>query len=137
MIEWVRGHEEFLWFLGVFSAVSVLGALVMTPWAISLMKEDYFMRPREQQASGTRSFGIRWLVLIMRNIVGVLLVISGVVLLALPGQGLLTILAGLVLMSFPGKRALELGIIRLPMVLRAVNWVRKRRSKEPLQVPPR
>ena len=95
------------------------------------------MRPREQHASGTRSFGIRWLVLIMRNIVGVLLVISGVVLLALPGQGLLTILAGLVLMSFPGKRALELGIIRLPMVLRAVNWVRKRRSKEPLQVPPR
>ena len=137
MIEWVRGHEEFLWFLGVFSAVSVLGALFMTPWAISLMKEDYFMRPREQQASGTRSFGIRWLVLIMRNIVGVMLVISGVVLLALPGQGLLTILAGLVLMSFPGKRVLELGIIRLPMVLRAVNWVRKRRSKEPLQVPPR
>ena len=62
--------------------------------------------------------------------------ISGIALLALPGQGLLTILIGLALMNFPGKRALELWLIRLPMVLRAVNWIRKRGGREPLQVPP-
>ena len=135
MIEWIRGHEEFLWYLGVFSAASVVGALFMTPWAISLIGEDYFMRPRER-SSGSKSSGIRWLVLIIRNIAGILLVISGIALLALPGQGLLTILTGLVLMSFPGKRAIELGIIRLPMVLRTVNWIRSKRGKEPLKIPP-
>ncbi len=137
MIDWIRENEALLWGLGAFSAVSVALAIFLTPWAISLMSPDYFMPGRAR----TRAFGERhpvtcWTVMVLKNIAGALLVTSGIVLLALPGQGLLTILAGLLLMNFPGKRALELWLIRLPMVLRAVNWIRRRGGKEPLQVPP-
>ena len=137
MIDWIRENEALLWGLGAFSAVSVALAIFLTPWAISLMSPDYFMPGRDRaRAFGERHPVTRWTVLVLKNIAGALLVTSGIVLLALPGQGLLTILAGLLLMNFPGKRALELWLIRLPMVLRAVNWMRRRGGKEPLQVPP-
>jgi hypothetical protein len=73
----------------------------------------------------------------MKNVLGILLVALGGLFLVTPGQGLLTVLAGLVLINFPGKRALELWIIRFPLVLRAVNWLRGKRGREPLQVPER
>ncbi len=126
MIEWFRDHEALLWFLGVFSAVSVVMAIFLTPWAISLLSADYFMPGRDR----TRTFGsrhpmIRWTGLILKNVGGAALVISGIALLALPGQGLLTILVGLALMNFPGKRALELWLIRLPMVLQGEDAGRR------------
>ena len=137
MIDWIRENEVLLWSLGTFSVVSVALALFLTPWAISLMSPDYFMPGRGHSRSfGARHPMIRMIALVLKNLAGGVLVVVGVVLLALPGQGLLTILAGLLLMSFPGKRALELWLIRLPMVLRAVNWIRKRGGKEPLQIPP-
>lgn len=137
MIEWFRDNEALLWFLGAFSAVSVVAAIFLTPWAISFLSADYFMPGRDR----TRTFGsrhplIRWTGLMLKNVGGGALVISGIALLALPGQGLLTILVGLALMNFPGKRSLELRLIRLPMVLRAMNWIRRRGGREPLQIPP-
>ena len=57
--------------------------------------------------------------------------------LALPGQGLLTIFMGLMLMNFPGKRSLELRIIRIPSILKSVNWMRAKADHPPLNLPPR
>ena len=137
MTEWFRDNEILLWFLGAFSAVSVVAAIFLTPWAISFLSADHFMPGRDRiRTFGSRHPMIRWTGLILKNVGGGALVISGIALLALPGQGLLTILIGLALMNFPGKRALELWLIRLPMVLRAVNWIRKRGGRESLQVPP-
>ena len=137
MIEWLSDNESLLWFLGAFSAVSLVMATFLTPWAISLVSADYFMPNRDLRRSfATRHPVMRWTGLIMKNLARFGLVLLGILLLALPGQGLLTILAGLVLMNFPGKRNLELWMIRLPMVLRAANWLRRRNGKEPLRVPP-
>ena len=137
VIEWLRANEALLWALGALSVGSVVVAIFLTPWAISLMAADYFMPDRDRsRAFGTRHPAMRWAGVIMKNIAGVVLVIVGILLLALPGQGLLTILAGLVLMNFPGKMRFELWIIRLPMVLGSVNWLRRRSGKEPLQLPP-
>ena len=136
IVEWLGENETLLWFLGSFSAVSVVAAIVFTPWAISLMSADYFMPDRIRGRDSAGQPVRRWTGLILKNMAGSVLVVLGVALLALPGQGLLTILAGLVLMNFPGKRSLELWMIRLPMVLRAANWLRQRSGKEPLQVPP-
>ncbi len=137
MIEWFRDNETLLWFLGAFSAVSVVAAIFLTPWAISFLSADYFMPGRGRiRTFRSRHSLIRWAGLILKNVGGGALVISGIALLALPGQGLLTILVGLALMNFPGKRSLELRLIRLPMVLRAMNWIRRRGGKEPLQIPP-
>ena len=138
MIDWVRENESLVWFLVVFSVCSVVIAMFLTPWAVSQMRADYFMPDRDRsKAFATLHPVLRWVGLILKNLMGGLLVLLGIVLLALPGQGVLTILAGLVLMNFPGKAALELWIIRRPMVLRAANWLRRRAGREPLRVPER
>ena len=56
--------------------------------------------------------------------------------LLLPGQGILTLFAALVLLDFPGKRRLKLLIIRQPIAMKAVQWLRTRAHREPLVLPP-
>jgi hypothetical protein len=59
----------------------------------------------------------------------------GIALLVLPGQGLLTILLGITLLDLPGKRHLEIVLLRRPSVSRAVNWLRRKSGRPPLDLP--
>lgn len=136
MIEWLREYELLLAVLGLLSVGSLGTALVLTPWALSLIRPEYFLPEERHDPSPDFKFH-RCLVLVLRNLFGIALVLAGVALLALPGQGILTILAGLLLMSFPGKKSLELWLVRLPFVLKSVNWARATRGKEPLRLPDR
>jgi hypothetical protein len=79
---------------------------------------------------------LRWAGLVAKNIVGVLLVLTGVVmsLPGVPGPGVLTILLGIMLLDFPGKRGLELKLVRRQQVRRALDGVRKRFHQPPLQL---
>ena len=70
-----------------------------------------------------------------KNVAGVILVVLGIAMLILPGQGILTVLVGIGLLDFPGKRRLELWLVRLPGVLKAIHWLRRRRHRPPLEVP--
>jgi hypothetical protein len=76
-------------------------------------------------------------VLVVKNVVGIVLLACGLVMLFTPGQGILAILVGLSLMNVPGKRALELRIVRSRPVLKAINWIRKKNHRPPLELPPR
>ena len=78
--------------------------------------------------------GVRWLIWIVRNILGLLLIVVGVLLSlpGIPGQGLLTIMIGLLVLELPGKRRLERKLIGRPQVLRAINRLRNRFGKPPL-----
>ena len=60
-----------------------------------------------------------------------LLVAAGLAMLFLPGQGLLTVLIGVCVMDFPGKRGLLQRLVRGPKVQGALNWIRRKRGKEP------
>jgi len=62
-------------------------------------------------------------------LLGIVLSVPGI-----PGQGILTILLGLIMIDIPGKRPLEARIIKRPTILAAVNKLRSRYGKEPLQV---
>ena len=64
-------------------------------------------------------------------ILGLLLVAAGLAMLFLPGQGLLTVLIGVCVMDFPGKRGLLQRLVRGPKVQGALNWIRRKRGKEP------
>ena len=80
---------------------------------------------------------LRWIGLILKNVLGFLLVLIGIVL-SLPfvfGQGLLTILIGLTMMDFPGKRSLELRLVRFRPIKSAIDWMRAKAGREPLQLP--
>ena len=74
------------------------------------------------------------MLLIGKNLLGGLLVLSGIAMLVLPGQGLLTIAMGLLLMDFPGKHRLERRIVRTRPVLRSINWLRRKAHKNPLKI---
>ena len=65
----------------------------------------------------------------------VVLVLAGLIMLVVPGQGLLTLAVGLVLVDFPGKYRLERWLVTRPPVWRAINWLRKRAGREPLERP--
>ena len=73
-----------------------------------------------------------WAMLILKNLLGVILIIVGILMLVLPGQGIITILVGLMLLNFPGKRKLVLNLIRRTGALGSINRLRARFGKPPL-----
>jgi hypothetical protein len=112
--------------LGLF-----VGTLFLGSWAVRRLPVDYL----ERTALPPRPRGMaRWGQL-LRNLIGFLLLLIGVLMLVLPGQGLLTILAALSLLDFPGKRKLEHRLLSLPRVLAAANHLRRRAGRLPLHVP--
>ena len=77
---------------------------------------------------------IRWMGLIVKNLVGLVLVVLGLLLSlpGIPGQGLLTVLIGVMLVDFPGKRRLERRLVSRPSLLAAINGLRARFGKPAL-----
>jgi hypothetical protein len=135
MEQWLLDHEALLWWLFGLSLLTLLAAVLLLPLLVARMPADYFVRetPPEDSWRG-RHPAVRLAVRAARNVLGVALVLVGIPLVPLPGQGLVTIFAGLALLDFPGKRRLELRVVRMPGVLRAVNWLRGRAGRPPLEV---
>lgn len=115
------------WLLGALSVLSVgmlVGSAIGLPMLVARLSVDHFLHPPKH-----RRHGWAW------NCTGALLVILGVVMLFVPGQGLLTILMGVALMDFPGRTALLSVLLRRPALQRALNALRSRQGKPPLQFP--
>ena len=68
-------------------------------------------------------------------VLGMLLVLLGLIMLVTPGQGILTLLVGLLLMNFPGKYQLERWLVSRRGVMRALDWLRKRKGQPPFDPP--
>jgi hypothetical protein len=79
---------------------------------------------------------VRWGAVAAKNILGVCLIGLGIILSlpGVPGQGILTILLGLIMIDIPGKRPLEARIIKRPTVLSAINRLREKYDKPPLEL---
>ncbi len=60
--------------------------------------------------------------------------LTGVAMLVLPGQGILAILLGLMMLEFPGKRGMELWLMRRHRIAQAMNWIRAKAGRSPLEV---
>ena len=123
-------EQLFIW-LGAISAVTFVFSLLMLPWLVGRIPTDYFTRPRDPH---------KWHMLlkphaIMRNLLGLPIVLAGIAMLVLPGQGILTIMVGLGIMNFPGKFELERWVITRKGVLPALNWIRKKKRHPPIELP--
>jgi hypothetical protein len=112
-------------------AILVLG-LVLGPWLLARMPEDYFVR--EQRPSRIDGSLGHTALIGLRAVAGGLLILLGFAMLVLPGQGVLTMMAGLALLPFPGKRALELKLMRTRGVRKLVTAIRRKAGKPPLQL---
>ena len=97
---------------------------------------DYFKEDRPRELLPDKHPALRFLAVIGKNLLGVLLVALGIVLSlpGVPGQGILTILLGIMLLDFPGKRKLERKLVSRPQVLNAINKLRQRFGKPSLEL---
>jgi hypothetical protein len=111
--------------LVAFSVVAIVASLVLVPRFLAKLPVDYL---RAEAPSASASMPVR----ILRNLLGIVLVLLGVAMLLLPGQGLLTLLVGVLLVDFPGKHRLVVRALSRPKVLAVVNKLRAHRGSPPL-----
>ncbi len=136
------------------TTVSVVYLLVIT-YMINRLDSRYFLRRHElslsqmsrvsfekhtKEGNSTidlnteaklRHKSIAWLFNLVKIFFGLCLLLSGLVMLVLPGQGIITILLGLGLLPFPGKHKLEHNLLSRGSVRSTLNWMRKKAKKEP------
>jgi len=111
---------------GVVSLGMFLGTLVAVPIFLVKVPDDYFTRPRAPLSLPLR---------VLRITLGVGLIVLGIVMLLLPGQGVLTILVGLGILEAPLKDRIIARILRNPPVRHAVDKLRRKAGKGPLEIP--
>ena len=125
----------FFWVAASAAVLFVLSLAVIATLLIQL-PATFFLDSHVRHLWIDRHPVIRWSGWLLKNLLGVLLILLGGVLSlpGIPGQGLLTILLGIVLLDFPGRRKFERGILRRPGIHSAVNRLRQRYGKPPLLV---
>jgi hypothetical protein len=137
MWDWIGEHADWLAFLGAGSAIMLVGSAIAVPWIVLRLPVDALRRPNPLNAWRRRHPVLRVVSWIARNAVGVPLLLLGIVLALplVPGQGVLTILLALLIMEFPGKWRLERRLLGSTLVLRLLNWIRRKGHKDELLPP--
>ncbi|MFL3655072.1 MAG: PGPGW domain-containing protein [Halioglobus sp.] len=128
-------QQPLLWASGL-SLLALIATVFGVPWVVTRLPKDYFART--ERVVWRTSFDAPVLSLIismLKNVLGLVLVILGLIMLVTPGQGIVTLLIGLLLMNFPGKYHLERWLIMRPGVLRGLNWLRRRQGQLPFDQP--
>ena len=137
IVSWSSMNSDLLFLLGSLSIFILTISVFMMVLIISFLPEDYFKSENRNLISSVQNSRyplLKLLVLITKNFFGVLLLLSGILMLVLPGQGILTIITGLVFMDYPGKYKFERKLLRQKGVINSINWIRSRLSKPSLKV---
>ena len=127
-----ESHAAIFGGLALFSLVTFLVSLVAVPLVFVKLPPDYLTYPEQR---GGPSGWLRWVYWVIKNVFGWVFILVGIIMLFIPGQGLLSILIGLMLIHFPGKRKLIKRIMGRPKILKAVNGIRSKAGKVPLEAP--
>jgi hypothetical protein len=115
-------------FAGTTAVSLVAVTIVLVRLPATYFQDDGISPPAGRQPI------VRWIGLILKNILGAVLILFGLLLSlpGVPGQGLLTVLIGLMLLDFPGKRRIERRLVARPTIQRAINALRARFGKPAL-----
>jgi hypothetical protein len=128
--------KPLLGWLALFSLVTFVISLVLIPFVVERLSADCFLQLHSNNKVISPPSIRSIIVGILRNSLGMALLLAGVIMLFIPGQGLLTILLGALLISFPGKRTLIRGLVFQPKIQDSLDWLRKKRGKPPFLWPP-
>ncbi len=131
---WVSANAG--WIVAI-SIIYFVVSLFLIRYLIITIPHDYFLG-RPTPHDGRRHPFLRLCIRAGKNFAGVIVVLVGLIM-SLPGvagQGFLTILLGLSLTDFPGKRKMELRLVRLPLIQKAINAIREKAGRMPLSIPP-
>ncbi len=130
MLDWFYNNEAIIWWLLLLSGVSLLVTFMVVPVILIKLPKDYFLFPhRHRMQWRNRNPVLDLAVFLLKNLLGLIFVATGILMLALPGQGILTIFIGLILMEFPGKYHAERWLVSRHSVFKAINWIRQRAGK--------
>ena len=115
---------------------SFLVNLAIVSFILVKLPADHFSKSNKERFAWSSNPMVRVLLIVGKNILGVVLVALGVVLSlpGIPGQGLLTILLGIMLLDFPGRHHLEQKLLSKPSIVNTINGLRGRFGKPPLEL---
>lgn len=125
----------WVWAL-VISVLLAIGSAALATAIVVHWSPDRFKKRDDDRFLPDHHPVLRVLGRIGKNLAGVVLVLLGIIMAlpGVPGQGLLVIVIGVTLMDFPGKRRLELWFLHRPALFRAINRLRGRFHKPPLEL---
>ncbi|MEX2489157.1 MAG: PGPGW domain-containing protein [Pseudomonadales bacterium] len=134
MLEWIQNNVSDAALLWVaISVVSFVVTLVAIPLILVWIPEDYFLKSRRERPKLIKRHPVvRVTLTVIRNLIGYILILAGLVMLALPGQGLLTIFVGILLVNFPGRERMITWLLDLGKIHQTVDWMRAKAGKKPL-----
>jgi len=138
MIERLQQYWASVTWLQIIAVIGVIAVTFVVSYvAVSIvlvkLPANYFHSDYEHHLMPNGNRVLRSIVIGLKNVLGVVLILTGIVLSlpGVPGPGLLTIFIGVMLTDIPGKRTLEAKMIGRPAVLSAVNKLRARYDKPP------
>lgn len=126
--------QEVILVLLLVSVATFLGSIILIPWVITRIPRAYFAKRNRTESRFKNEHPVLWpFLFVVRNFLGAVLFVVGLLLLVLPGQGILMIVASTFLLEFPGKYRMQRWLVRRPKVLRSINWLRSRFERRPLE----
>ncbi|PLX48627.1 MAG: hypothetical protein C0613_10550 [Desulfobulbaceae bacterium] len=129
----ILAHETLLWWLAGTSLLTFIATLILVPFFLVRLPADYFAHDKRLHVPWAANHPVlRPALLFIKNCVGLLFLLAGILMLFLPGQGLLTMVMGVVLLDIPGKYRLESWLISHRPILRSINWLRRRAGRPQL-----
>lgn len=133
---YIKDRETLFAWIGGLSLLTLVISAIAVPIVIRRMPYDYFLETSEATEEIREQHPVlRMTFLILKNLIGGILLVGGILMLLTPGQGILTMMIGLMLMNFPGKRRFEIWLVSRRPINRAIQWMRKRAGKRPLELP--
>ncbi len=139
MIEWLGNlWANLTWSKVLLGSGLFLLSFIISTGLVSLalvrLPANYFHSSHARAFWEDKSRALRWSGVILKNLIGLILIIVGVLmsLPGIPGPGILTILLGIVMLDIPGKRPFETRLVRRPKVLNSINRLRARFDRPPL-----
>jgi len=129
MLEELLNYKEFFIVFSIISLITFILSIVFIPFIVINLSPEYFKYKRKSLIDYKNPI-LRYFVLIIKNILGYIIILLGIIMLFIPGQGLLSITIGLLFINFPGKKKLEYKFFTNKKISSAINAIRRRAGKE-------
>lgn len=133
LIDYLTGNPAILGWIVFGSFVYVVAFLLLMPFIASKIPTDYFGN-EQKKSYAPKNLMLHVIYKVLKNLIGLLFVVGGLLLLLTPGQGILGILIGSLLLEYPGKYRFQRWLIGKKPVLDGLNWLRKIGGAEPLEI---
>ncbi len=118
--------------IGLVSGVLMAISLFLTPYIVSRLPVDYFIHEQHHTPRKNRRHPAIGFVLDgIKNVLGALLLVLGLLMLPGPGPSFIIIAFGLSMMNFPGKYRLKRRVAGHPWILRDLNAIRRKHGQPP------